>query len=29
VGYNGHEIYEEIQQPFQGELDNIIGIPAA
>jgi len=29
MGYNGHEIYEEIQQPFQGELGNIVGIPAA
>jgi len=29
LGYNGHEIYEEIQQPFQGELGNIVGIPAA
>jgi hypothetical protein len=24
---NGYEIYEEIQQPFQGALDNIIGVP--
>jgi hypothetical protein len=24
---NGYEIYEEIQKPFQGELDEIIGIP--
>lgn len=25
---NGYEIYEEIMQPFQGKLDNVIGIPA-
>lgn len=25
---NGYEIYEEIQQPFRGELDNVIGISA-
>jgi hypothetical protein len=25
---NGYEIYEEIQRPFQSELDNVIGIPA-
>jgi hypothetical protein len=24
---NGYEIYEEIQQPFEGALDNIIGVP--
>ena len=24
---NGYEIYEEIQRPFQGKLDDIIGIP--
>jgi len=29
MSYNGHDIYKEIQQHFRGELDNIIGIPAA
>jgi hypothetical protein len=25
---NGYEIYEEIMQPFQQSLDNVIGVPA-